>query len=132
MGIMSYLRERMGKILAIVIGLALFAFIVGEVLRSGSSFFHEDRNELGEVAGEKVEYDKYSKQLEQNIAQFKQQSGQSNLNAQFTSYIQENTWNQTVSQIILTKEIDKVGLTVSGDEAQSMVSGNNPNQQIVQ
>jgi peptidyl-prolyl cis-trans isomerase D len=132
MGIMSYLRERMGKILAIVIGLALFAFIVGEVLRSGSSFFHEDRNELGEVAGEKVAYDEYSKRYEQNVNQFKQQSGQSNLNAQFTGYIQENTWNQEVSGIILNKEIEKLGLTVSGDEAQSMVSGNNPNPQIVQ
>jgi peptidyl-prolyl cis-trans isomerase D len=132
MGIMSYLRERMGKILAIVIGLALFAFIVGEVLRSGSSFFHEDRNELGEVDGEKVAYDEYSKRFEQNVNQFKQQSGQSNLNAQFTGYIQENTWNQEVSGIILNKEIEKLGLTVSGDEAQSMVSGNNPNPQIVQ
>jgi peptidyl-prolyl cis-trans isomerase D len=132
MGIMNYLRERMGKILAIVIGLALFAFIIGEVLRSGSSFFHSDRNELGEVAGEKVAYDEFSKRLEQNTNQFKQQSGQSNLNAQFTSYIQENTWNEYVSQIILGKEVEKLGLTVSGDEAQSMVSGNNPNPQIVQ
>ncbi|MDB5142942.1 MAG: peptidylprolyl isomerase [Mucilaginibacter sp.] len=132
MGIMNYLRERMGKILAIVIGLALFAFIIGEVLRSGSSFFHSDRNELGEVAGEKVAYDEFSKRLEQNTDQFKQQSGQSNLNAQFTNYIQENTWNEYVSQIILSKEVEKLGLTVSGDEAQSMVSGNNPNPQIVQ
>jgi peptidyl-prolyl cis-trans isomerase D len=132
MGIMNYLRERMGKILAIVIGLALFAFIIGEVLRSGSSFFHSDRNELGEVAGEKVAYDEFSKRLEQNTNQFKQQSGQSNLNAQFTNYIQENTWNEYVSQIILGKEVEKLGLTVSGDEAQSMVSGNNPNPQIVQ
>jgi peptidyl-prolyl cis-trans isomerase D len=132
MGIMNYLRERMGKILAIVIGLALFAFIIGEVLRSGSSFFKDDRNELGEVAGEKVPYDEFSKRLEQNTNQFKQQSGQSNLTAQFTNYLQENTWNTYVSQIILNKEIEKLGLTVSGDEAQAMVSGNNPSPQIVQ
>ncbi len=59
MGVMSFLRERMGKILAIVIGLALFAFVVGEVLRSGSSFFKDDRNLLGEVSGEKVAYDEF-------------------------------------------------------------------------
>jgi peptidyl-prolyl cis-trans isomerase D len=132
MGIMGFLRERMGKILAVVIGLALFAFVIGEVVRQGSSFMHEDRNELGEVAGEKIPYDEYSKRLEQNINQFKQQSGQANLNAQFTSYIQDNTWNQEVSQVILNKEIEKLGLAVSGDEAQAMVSGSNPNPQIVQ
>jgi peptidyl-prolyl cis-trans isomerase D len=132
MGIMSFLRERMGKIVAIGIGLALFAFVAEEAIRQGSSIFHDDRNLLGEVAGEKVAYDEYSKRFEQNVNQFKQQSGQSNLNAQFTAYIQENTWNQEVSGIILNKEIEKLGLTVSGDEAQSMVSGNNPNPQIVQ
>src|ERR1700744_4821745 len=132
MGIMNYLRERMGKILAILIGLALFAFIIGEVLRSGSSFFHDDRNMLGEVDGEKVPYDEFSKLLEQNTPQFKQQSGQANLGAQFTSYLQENTWNEAVNRIILGKEVDKLGITVSGDEAQSMVSGNNPNPQIIQ
>jgi peptidyl-prolyl cis-trans isomerase D len=132
MGIMSFLRERMGKIVAIGIGLALFAFVAEEAIRQGSSIFHDDRNLLGEVAGEKVAYDEYSKRFEQNVNQFKQQSGQSNLNAQFTAYIQDNTWNQQVSGIILNKEIEKLGLTVSGDEAQSMVSGNNPNPQIVQ
>jgi peptidyl-prolyl cis-trans isomerase D len=42
MGIMGYLRERMGKILAFFIGLALLAFIVSEVVRSGGSFFRDD------------------------------------------------------------------------------------------
>jgi peptidyl-prolyl cis-trans isomerase D len=132
MGVMTYLRERMGKIVAIVIGLSLFAFILGEVLRQGSSFFKGDSNEIGEVAGEKVPYDQFSKKLEINTNQFKQQSGQANLTAQFTSYLQESTWNQYVSQIILDKEIDKLGLSVSADETKSMISGNNPNQQIVQ
>ncbi len=132
MGVMGYLRERMGKILAIVIGLALFAFILGEVLRSGSSLFHGDRNELGEVAGEKIPYDEFSKRVDQTTAQYKQQLGQAGLNAQFTASIQEDTWNRFVSQIILNKESEKLGLTVSGDEAQAMVSGSNPNPQIVQ
>ncbi len=35
---MGFLRERMGKILAIVIGVALLGFIAEEVVRSGSSF----------------------------------------------------------------------------------------------
>src|ERR1700761_5222062 len=132
MGVMTYLRERMGKIVAIVIGLSLFAFIVGEVLRQGSSFFKGDQNVVGEVSGDKIPYDEYSKKMDQSIEQFKQQSGQANLNSQFTSYIQENTWNQTVNELILNKEMDKLGLEVSEDEAQAMVSGNKPNPQVVQ
>lgn len=128
---MNYLRERMGKILAIVIGLALAAFIVGEVAKSGSSFFRDSTNEVGEVAGEKISYADFSKKVDQNTKNFLQQSGQSP-NAQITSYIQESTWNQFVSEKILKKEIEKLGLVVGGDEVKSMVQGNNPNQQIVQ
>ncbi len=132
MGVMTYLRERMGKIVAIVIGLSLFAFIIGEVLRQGSAFFKGDNTTIGEVADEKIPYDQFSKQLEQNTNQFKQQSGQANLTAQFTTYLQENTWNQSISQIIFNKEIEKLGLQVSDDETKSMISGNNPSQQIIQ
>jgi peptidyl-prolyl cis-trans isomerase D len=105
MGVMTYLRERMGKIVAFGIGFSLLAFVGEEAIRQGNSIFGSDRNTLGEVSGEKIAYDDYSKRVEQSEAQFKQQSGQANLNAQFTSYIQENVWNQEVSQIILNKEI---------------------------
>jgi peptidyl-prolyl cis-trans isomerase D len=132
MGIMGFLRDRMGKILAFFIGFALLAFIIGEVVRSGGSFFRDDRNELGNVSGEKVAYDEFAKKVEQNSTQFRQQSGQGNLSPQITSYIQETTWNQMISQLILKKEVDKLGLVVSDDEAKSMVSGDNPNPQIVQ
>ena len=132
MGIMGFLRERMGKILAFFIGFALLAFIVGEVARSGGSFLRDDRNLLGEVGGEKVPYDDFSKKVDQNGQQYKQQSGQSTLSPQMMSLIQETTWNQYISKLMLTKEIDKLGLVVGEDETKQMVSGNNPNQQIVQ
>lgn len=129
---MGFLRERMGKILAFFIGFALLAFIIGEVARSGGSFFRDDRNKLGEVGGEKVEYDKFQKLFDQNSQQFKQQSQQATLTPQFIAYIQENTWNNMISQMILQKEVDKLGLVVGDDEVDAMVNGNNPDPQIVQ
>jgi peptidyl-prolyl cis-trans isomerase D len=129
MGIMGFLRERMGKILAIVIGVALLGFIAEEVVRSGSSFFRGDANDIGEVNGEKITYVKFNERLEQSTQQFKQQSGQ-NLTPQLTSYIQENTWNQYLTELLLNKEIDRLGLIVGSDESTSMISGNNPDPQI--
>jgi len=128
MGIMGYLRDRMGKIVAILIGLALLAFIVSEVVRSGGSFFRDDSNELAVVNGEKVPYDEFQKKLEQNTAQFKQ-AGQA-ISPQITSYIQETTWNQYLSQILMGKEIEKLGIVVGTDESTSMVNGNSPDPQI--
>jgi peptidyl-prolyl cis-trans isomerase D len=132
MGIMGFLRERMGKILAFFIGFALLAFIIGEVVRSGGSFFRDDRNLLGEVAGEKIAYDDFQKKVDQASQQFRQQSNQGNLSPQIISYVQESTWGRMIAQAVLQKEIDKLGLIVGQDEAGSMVNGSNPNQQIVQ
>ncbi|MBD1387104.1 SurA N-terminal domain-containing protein [Mucilaginibacter rigui] len=129
MGIMGFLRERMGKILAIVIGVALLGFIAEEVVRSGSSFFRGDANDIGEVNGEKIPYVKFNERLEQSTQQFKQQSGQ-NLTPQINSYIQETTWNQYLTELLLNKEIDRLGLIVGADETTSMISGNNPDPQI--
>ncbi|BAU56157.1 Foldase protein PrsA 1 precursor [Mucilaginibacter gotjawali] len=132
MGIMGFLRDRMGKILAISIGFSLLAFIIGEVVRSGGSFFRDDRDLLGEVSGEKISYTDFNKKVDQNSAQFRQQSGQGALSPQITSYVQETTWNQLVAQTVLQKEVDNLGLQVGTDETKSMVSGNEPNPQIVQ
>ena len=132
MGVMTYLRERMGKIVAFGIGFSLLAFVGEEAIRQGNSIFRDDRNMLGEVAGEKIAYDDFSKRLEASEAQFKQQSGQTNLNAQFTAYIQENVWNQEVSQVIFNKEVEKLGLVVSSDEGVAMINGNNPDPQVIQ
>src|ERR1700744_2375455 len=132
MGIMGFLRDRMGKILAFFIGLALLGFIIGEVVRSGGSFFRVDRNLLGEVGGDKVAYDEFTKRFDQNSAQFRQQSGQNELTPQITSYVQETTWNQMVAQKILQKETDKLGIVVGQEETNAMINGDNPNPQIVQ
>ncbi len=132
MAIMGYLRERMGKIVAGVIGLSLFAFIATEAVKSGGSFFKGDNNELGSVGDEKIPLDEFNKAYEQSAAQFKQQSAQGTLSPQITSYIQDNTWNNFVSKAIVRKEVDKLGLMVSPDETQAMMSGTNPSQQVIQ
>lgn len=129
---MGFLRERMGTILVVVIGLALFAFIAGEVVTYGRSFMNGDRNTLGEVSGESIAYDTYLNRVKQSTEQFMQQSGQTSLTPQITEYVQENAWNQTISQVILKKEMDKLAIAVGADEIQSMISGPNPDAQIVQ
>jgi peptidyl-prolyl cis-trans isomerase D len=132
MAVMGYLRDRMGKIVAGVIGLSLVAFIATEAIKSGGSFFKGDNNEIGSVGDEKIPADAFNAAVEQNTAQFKQQSNQGRVTPQITSYIQENTWNQFVSRAIIKKEVDKLGLTVGLNEQNSMITGSNPSPQVVQ
>jgi len=131
MGIMGYLRERMGKIVAVVIGISLVAFVVTEVVQSGGSFFKGDNSTIGEIYGQKIPYADFTETVEQNGNQFKQQSGQNSLSPQITAYVQENTWNQMLSKAMIEHEADRVGLQVTGDESQAMISGSNPSPEIV-
>ncbi|WP_462264432.1 peptidylprolyl isomerase [Mucilaginibacter sp.] len=127
---MSFLRDRMGLILVIVIGLALFAFIAGEVITYGKSFMNGDRNAVGEVAGETLGYDEYQKRIAAATQNFMQQSGQSTLTPQFTTYIQENAWNQYISQSILNREMERLGISVGEAEINAIV--HTPDQQLMQ
>ena len=131
MAIMGFLRDRGGKIVAATIGVSLFAFLATEVITSGKSFWKGSGNDVGEIDGNRITIEEFNKRVDQNSANFKQQSGQNSINPQILAYVQETTWNQMLGQDILLHEIDKVGVVVGDDEVKSMINGSNPSQEIV-
>jgi peptidyl-prolyl cis-trans isomerase D len=129
MGVMGFLRNRAGVIIVIAIGFAIVAFLLSDAIRSGKGFIADSQSEVGKVAGETISYKDFNARVEQNSQQFKQQMG--SLNAQMTGYVVENTWNQTVSGIILKKQTDKLGLSVGQTELFDLIF-DNPTQQVKQ
>ena len=132
MGIMSFLRNRAGIIIVGAIGLAIVAFLVSDAVTMGKPFWSGDANVVGTISGEPINIVDFSAKVEQNTANFKQQMGQSALNAQMTAYVVENTWTQSISEILLNKEVQRLGLAVSKTELNDMVTGKNPHPQVVQ
>ncbi len=132
MGIMSFLRNRAGIIIVGAIGLAIVAFLVSDAVTMGKPFWSGDANVVGTISGEPINIVDFSAKVEQNTANFKQQMGQSALNAQMTAYVVENTWTQSISEILLNKEVQRLGLAVSKTELNDMITGKNPHPQVVQ
>ena len=132
MGIMSFLRNRAGAIIVGAIGFAIVAFLLGDVVTMGTPFWRANQDRVGEVAGETISIQEFNEKVEVNSNNFKQQMGQSNLNPQMTSYVIENTWNQTISQVLMDKEIQRLGLQISKNELNDMITGKNPDPQVVQ
>ena len=132
MGIMSFLRNRAGLIIVGAIGFAIIAFLVSDALQMGGSFIRADQTEVGEVDGEAIPILEFNEQVELNSNNFKQQMGQNNMDPQMTSYIVENTWNQFVSKLLMKKEMNRLGLQVSKNELNDLVTGKNPDPQIIQ
>ncbi len=129
MGIMGFLRNRAGVIIVVAIGVAIVAFLLGDAIQSGQGFIADSQSEIGEVGKESISYTEFNERVEQNSQQFKQQMG--SLNAQMTSYVVENTWNQTVSGIILKKQTEDLGITVGESELFDLLF-DNPSQQVQQ
>lgn len=132
MATLQKIRNRGGVLVSIVIGLALVAFIVGDALSSGASLINRSRNEVGEVGGESIGIQEYQQKIMKNEDFIKSMNGLSALTDEQQRMIRENTWNQIVSEIILNKEYEKLGLDVSGDELYDFLLGSNMNPAVSQ
>lgn len=130
MGLMSYLRNRAGLVVT-VIGLAIIAFLLGDIISYGTPFWMKNQNQVGSVNGESLDYQVFNAQVDQTTAMYQQQMGGTS-SPQMRNYAVQQVWNQFISQELLKQEIEKIGLSVGRDELNSLVSGSNPSPQIVQ
>lgn len=127
---MTFLRNRAGIIIVCAIGFAIVAFLLGDILNYSGPILNRNQNEVGSIDGESIDYPTFNNQVDMAKANFQQQSG-GNLSPQMTTYIVENIWNQQVSQVLLTKELERIGLSVGKNELSDLVTGQNPSQQLI-
>jgi len=130
MGLMSYLRNRAGLVVTII-GLAIVAFLLGDIINYGTPFWMKSQNQVGSINGEAIDYQVFNAQVEQTTAMYQQQMGGA-ASPQMRNYAVQQVWNQFISQELLKQEIERIGLTVGKDELNAMVSGASPSQQIIQ
>ncbi len=128
---MTFLRNRAGIIIVVIIGLAIVAFLLGDVIRFGTPFWASHQNEVGSIDGESISYTDFNSQVEQSVDNMRQQMG-GNMNPQMTAYAVEDAWNQNLRRLLLDKELKRIGLGVGKNELQDLVTGKNPSPMIVQ
>lgn len=131
MATLQNIRNR-GVLIAVIIGFALLAFIVGDFLNSGSTFFHQSRNVVGVVNGEKIKYEKYQALIEQLGNVYKIEYGVKELNDEMNSQIRKSVWESFVNEQIMSAEAEKIGLSVSEAELNDRIMGKNIHPLIAQ
>jgi len=131
MGLMTFLRNRAGYILVFAIGFAIVAFLVGDAINVGKPFWAANQKTVGSVDGNDISIDDFGPKVEQNLNQFKQQYGGS-ANAQMQAMAVDQAWNAELAGVLLNKEYDRLGLTVSEDELVDLLVGQNPSPLIKQ
>ena len=121
-----------GVILLVVVGVAMLAFILGDFLNSGSSFFNKNRENVGVIAGHKVHYTEYETAKDQLTEVYKIESGSNDINEELSIQIRNQVWQMLLMDYTLRAEADAIGMTVTAEELSELCIGANPHQLIRQ
>ncbi|MEI7504212.1 MAG: SurA N-terminal domain-containing protein, partial [Paludibacter sp.] len=131
MAVLDKIRSK-GVLLVAAVGLALLAFIIGDFLNSGSSYFNKSRETVAKIVGEDINIKDYSAAVEQMTEVYKIETGKSELNEEMTTQLRSSVWESLVNEKILNAEAKKLGLSVSAEELSDRLIGNNIHQLITQ
>lgn len=116
-----------GKWLIGIVGLALFAFIAEEFVRSLSYTQAERHQRIGKIYGENVNVQDFNALVDEYTDVIKFTNGLTTLNDDQLASIRDQVWQNYVNEKIMARECAKLGLTVTDAELQSIIStGKNP------
>ena len=96
-----------GTVLIVVIGLALFAFIAEEFVRSTETMRNDSRQQIGEVMGKKISVHEFQALLDEYQEVIKMTQGRENLTEEELNQVKDMVWNTYVQNTI----IDRPGVT---------------------
>ena len=119
-----------GALLIAIVGLAMLAFILGDFLNSGSSFFNRSRENVGVIEGEKIHYTEYEAAKEQLTEVYKIETGRSDFDEDTHTQIRNQVWNLFMMDYTLRAQAKKIGLDVTADELSELCIGDNVHQII--
>ena len=122
----------MGWVLVVIVGLAMLAFILGDFMNSGSSFFHRAEQYVGEIEGEDIHITDFENAREQLSEVYKIEVGRNDLDEEIQSNINNQVWQLMVMQHTLGAQAQKIGMTVTDDELADKCIGEHPHQIIAQ
>ncbi|GET30128.1 SurA N-terminal domain-containing protein [Prolixibacter sp. SD074] len=125
MATLQKIRNQAGVLVAVIIGLALLAFILGDMLRSGSSLLRGKQMEIAEIAGKSIDYKEFQQKLDELTEIYKMNSGTNSVDQKMLEQLREQTWQNMVRNYVMSDIYKDLGIGVSSDELFDMVQGNN-------
>ncbi len=131
MATLERIRNRAGLLVSIVIGLALMAFILGDLFRGGTNL-SSDQFEIAEINGVSIDQRNYQNRLDEAMENAKRNSDQSSLDERTMNQVRNQVWQQLLQEKVMGEEIGEAGINVSVEELNDMVTGNNIHPQIRQ
>ncbi len=119
MAVIGEIRKRPG-ILVGVIALSIVLFLLGVAVNDQFSVLRPGRGtDAGSVDGQAIAYNDYTNEVSDNVKNIEAQNHIS-LNEVQRNYMNQQTWNEMVNDIVMERVSDKTGVVVSDDEMVSL------------
>ncbi len=130
MGVMNKMRENTSTILWILV----LSFGLIWVLQDAGTFEslgNRAARTVAEVDGQDLEYTDYVKRVEQYLQFYQNQTGESP-SPQMTELYRKQAFDDMVNSVLLEREMERLGITVSDSEIYDMIFGPHPDPWILQ
>ena len=113
-------------LLFVIIIVALLAFILGDFLTSGRTYFGSPTT-VAKAGGASVDYQDYSKRLNEMSEQLRNQGREYNNDA-----LTQNVVQTLMAEALLKQEYEKLGIKVTNQELTQAMTGENPDPAAMQ
>lgn len=125
MATLEKIRNRAGILISVVIGLALLAFILGDLFSQGGMAFQQNQNVIAEVKGKEIPYQMFQQEVDKLIEINKFSQGESSLDNEKREEIREQVWEMLTRDYVMQDVYEDLGINVSSEELWDMVQGEN-------
>ncbi|MBN2669080.1 MAG: peptidylprolyl isomerase [Bacteroidales bacterium] len=130
MATLQKIRDKAGVLVASVIGISLFAFILGDFLQKGTGF--SSSPEVGSVKGNNISVQEYQQKVDEITETTKRNQGNESLDSKAVEGIYDQAWESLVLQYTMDEQYELLGIDVGVDELEDMVQGQFVDPQVQQ
>ena len=124
MALINKIRQRSGWAIGVVaIGLGFFV-VGGDVLGPNSTILGKNKTDVGEIAGEVIERERYQEQINQIKYNYTVNYGRNPSEGEMYS-IRQQAWDYLIVKVAFQNQYDQLGIQVTEDEQWDMVQGDN-------
>ncbi|HLV70665.1 MAG TPA: peptidylprolyl isomerase [Xanthomarina sp.] len=115
MAVLNKIRQR-GLFLIIIIALALFSFVIGDLFRNPDVLVGKSQNIVATINGKDI----YREDFMQKVEVAQRQLGPNGTNTQAMNRV----WEQEVRQAVLETQFEELGMTVEKDQMRDLLRTN--------
>lgn len=131
MALINKIRQKSGWAIGFV-AIAMGAFVVGgDILGPNSAILGKNKTDVGEIAGETIERERYQEQIDQIKYNYTVNYGRNPSEGEMFS-IRQQAWDYLIVKTAFQQQYDELGIQVTDDEEWDMVQGNNVTFEIKQ